>query len=89
MTPGAPDRARRCVLLFVSIHDVLRAEAAVQAGGLWCDLVPVPRALSAECGMALEVAAGDLTAVRAALAAAGAEPTAAWRRGAPDGWEPA
>lgn len=49
----------RCVLLFASIHDVLRAERALRDGGVWCDLVPVPRALSAECGMAVEIRAAD------------------------------
>jgi len=58
--PGEP----RCVILFASIHDVLRAEQALRQRGVWCDLVPVPRALSAECGMAVELRAADRAAAR-------------------------
>ena len=48
MEPG------HCLLLYHSIHDVMRAERALKQAGLWCDLIPTPRQLSSDCGMALE-----------------------------------
>ncbi len=59
----------RAVLLCDSIHDVLMAERAVKAAKIWCDLVPAPRELSSDCGMALSVQAADLEAACAAVAA--------------------
>lgn len=68
-----------CVLLFPSIHDVVRAERAFQRAGLWCDMVPVPRQLSSECGMALEVRAADLAAVEERRRADGLSWSAVYR----------
>lgn len=62
--PPQPDSSRY-ILLFESIHHVLEAETLFQQHSLWCDLVPVPRDLSADCGMALEFRAEDLGQVRA------------------------
>ncbi len=42
------------LLTFVGIHDVIKAERLLLALGLPCDLVPTPRALSSDCGMAIE-----------------------------------
>lgn len=47
--------AGHCMLLYDSIHDVMRAEKALKQAGLWCDLVPTPRQLSSDCGMAIEL----------------------------------
>lgn len=58
----------RAVLLCDSIHDVLMAERAVKEAKLWCDMVPAPRELSSDCGMALAVQASDLDAARGAVA---------------------
>lgn len=49
----------RCIVVFDSIHYVLAAERAFQQAGLWCDLVPTPRAVHSDCGMVLEVRAAD------------------------------
>lgn len=53
-----------CVMLLPSIHFVLKAEQLCRQRGLAHDLVPVPRKISADCGMALAFNCGDLTAVR-------------------------
>ncbi len=58
---------RRALLLFPSVHDVIAAEQALLDAKLYCDLVPVPRELSSECGMAVEVHQDDLEQVKAAL----------------------
>jgi hypothetical protein len=56
------------LVVFDSIHHVLAAERALKEKGLWCDLVPTPRALSSDCGMALEYDAADDGPVRVLLA---------------------
>ena len=63
---GAP-----CVVLFDSIHHAIGAERAFRDAGIWCDLVPTPRELSSDCGMALEFRAEDAGAVRRLLARSG------------------
>ncbi len=69
VVPGGRDaRGRRCLLLFDSIHQVLAAEQVFKERGTWCDLVPVPRGLSSDCGMAIAFAEADLAAVGAVLA---------------------
>ena len=47
------------VLLFASIHDVMAAENALQGSGLWCDMIPTPRELSSNCGMAIQLRDAD------------------------------
>jgi len=50
---------RRCLLIFQSIHHVLAAEAALKQAALPADLVPVPKEISPDCGMAITVAPAD------------------------------
>ncbi len=53
-------RAVGCLLLtFDGIHDVIKAETLLLELGLACDLVPTPRALSSDCGMAIECRVSD------------------------------
>ncbi len=47
------------LLTFDSIHDVLKAEKLLLRLGLSCDLVPTPRTLSRDCGMAIECRRAD------------------------------
>ena len=42
------------ILLFDSIHFVMQAEKALKSGGLGVEIIPVPRTLSSDCGMAIE-----------------------------------
>jgi hypothetical protein len=58
----------RWLLLFDSIHDVLAAERNLKRDALWHDLVPAPRDLTADCGMAVLFERADLERVRKALA---------------------
>ena len=58
----------RWVVLFDSIHDVLAAEQVFKERAVWCDVAPVPRSLSADCGMAIEVRQRDQADVRVVLA---------------------
>jgi hypothetical protein len=43
------------ILLFRSIHDVLRAEKMLKRQGVRHELVPVPRNLSSDCGMCVRL----------------------------------
>ncbi len=53
-------RPSHFVLGFDSIHDVIRAEKVIKEAGIWCDLVPTPREISSDCGMAVECREEDL-----------------------------
>ena len=43
------------LLLFQSTHDVILAEKALRLGGIPRRVIPVPRSISSQCGMALEI----------------------------------
>lgn len=45
----------KCIILFGSIHQVMRAEKAFKEQGIDIDLIPVPREISSECGAAIEL----------------------------------
>ncbi len=45
----------KSVFLFSSIHDVMRAEKLLKGGGIKVDLIPVPREISSDCGVAIEL----------------------------------
>jgi hypothetical protein len=60
-----------CTALFDSIHDVMAAEKALKRAGVRHDLVPVPRHLGSDCGMAIDFSREDLPRFEAALAQAG------------------
>lgn len=74
------DKAR-VLLTFESIHHVLAAEMALHDAGLALDLVPVPKEISANCGMAITIPPADRD--RALLALGRIVPTRIL-----DGWEP-
>lgn len=64
-TPRAP--AARVLALCESIHAVLALERALLAAGVSCDLVPVPRALAADCGLCVTLRAEELEWARPVL----------------------
>ena len=49
----------RWIVLFDSVHHVLAAERALKDGRVSHDLVPVPKELSSDCGMAIELREAD------------------------------
>ena len=55
------------IVLFDSVHFVLAAEKILKRKGIWIDLVPVPRVLSADCGMAISFRSEDLAVLHGAL----------------------
>jgi Protein of unknown function (DUF3343) len=56
------------VAIFNSIHRVMKAEKLLKERRLPILLIPVPRTLKADCGLALRYAAADRQAVESALA---------------------
>ena len=59
----------RGVVLFHTIHDLFRLEAALKKLGVATKAVPTPRELSSDCGSALAFDPAHLDAVRGAVAA--------------------
>jgi hypothetical protein len=45
----------KSIVLLESIHQVMRAEKLLKAEGMKIDLIPVPREISSDCGMAIEL----------------------------------
>ena len=77
---GQATEERPWILLFDSIHYVLAAERAFGGCGVRCDVVPVPRELSSDCGMAVEFRPSDIDAVRGMRAEGSVKPRAVYRR---------
>lgn len=46
------------VFLFESVHRVMKAEKLLKGKGLKIDLIPVPREINSDCGVAIEVDEG-------------------------------
>ena len=58
------------VAIFFSIHYALKAEQLLKARNISLDVVPVPREISGDCGMAITFDPGQFTEVQSILAAA-------------------
>lgn len=61
------------VILFHTTSSAIRAEKIVQKAGYECKLIPTPRELSSDCGIALRFAWGDADGVKGCLDEAGVE----------------
>lgn len=48
-----------CVVILFSIHFVLKAEKILKKNNISHDVIPVPREISSDCGMAVEFACHD------------------------------
>ena len=57
--------------IFLSIHYVLKAEQLLKENNISLDVVPVPREISGDCGMAITFDSTQLAAVQGILDAAG------------------
>ena len=78
------ESGERCYAVLRSIHFVLKAEQLLKEHAMVHDVVPVPRAISSDCGMAIEFPCGETEAVQALLAPAGIAISRLFRRN-PDG----
>ena len=59
------------VLIFNSLHRVLRAEEILETTGAAFEVIPVPRRLTSDCGLAVHVAPASRTVAARALERAG------------------
>lgn len=74
------DLNERWILVFDSIHHVLAAERALLDQSVGCDLIPTPREVSSDCGMALELRAADWPVAEAVTQSLAHPPAAVYRR---------
>jgi hypothetical protein len=79
--PGSsvPDLAE-LVLVFASTTEVLNAEDRLEAGDFDFALIPVPKEVNPNCGLALSFTEKIFPDIDRALAEAGLEPIAIYRR---------
>lgn len=67
----------RSFLLMKSMRYAIKAEKFCREQGITCEVVPVPRQISSECGMCLEIAVDQAERVQEQLQRAGFEITLA------------
>ena len=48
--------AENVIIRFQSAHQALKAEKALKSCSLRCRMIPIPRNLSPDCGIALQIA---------------------------------
>ena len=68
------------VAIFHSIHRVMQAENLLKAQRADILLIPVPRQLTSDCGLAIRYPEAERSRVEAALVAAGLIPAEIYRR---------
>ena len=44
-----------CLILFRSVHDVIKSEKQIKRKGFDYQIIPVPSDISSECGMCIEI----------------------------------
>ena len=67
-------RETRLIAAFYTTHDAMAFEDYCHAHGAEGRLIPLPRAISAGCGLAWSASPDDEAGLRGLLAAAGIEP---------------
>jgi hypothetical protein len=67
-----------CLAIFHSVHRVMKAEKILNGQKLNILLIPVPRQLSADCGMAIRYSGDIHTTVQRALAENGLPVAETW-----------
>jgi hypothetical protein len=68
-----------CAFTFLSVHDVLRAEKLLLEAGVKLRLIPVPSQVNPDCGLAVQVACGEVEQARRVLAPLSARVTGCHR----------
>lgn len=74
------------VAIFNSIHRVMKAEKILKERGYPIMLIPAPRSLSSDCGLAIRYGAADRESVESLLAELGLAPEEIHRK-SNDGYE--
>jgi hypothetical protein len=57
------------ILIFRGTHQVLSAEKHLKKGGVSMRLIPVPRRLTSDCGLAIRIPPGERARARKVLSA--------------------
>jgi selenide,water dikinase len=78
---------RDLLLVFGTVQRVMSAERAAREARLDVDAVPAPRSVSSQCGVVLEAAADDASALEKILGGIDLKPQSVWRRRG-DSWTP-
>ncbi|WP_305043170.1 DUF3343 domain-containing protein [Geoalkalibacter sp.] len=73
-------RENDIVAIFHGIHRVMKAEKVLKQAGADILLIPTPRELSSDCGLALRFAPPEQERVLAVLSAEGLSPVELYRR---------
>ena len=55
----ASSHGARCLFVFESVHQVMKAEKLLKGQGIKIDLIPMPREISSDCGVAIELPPGS------------------------------
>jgi hypothetical protein len=55
------------LLLFPSTHQVIKAEKILLAGRVRCQVIAVPKSISTECGLAIQIGAGQKDRIESML----------------------
>ena len=71
------------IITFESVHYVMRAEKLLKQNGYEVRLIPVPRKISSDCGMALKLFCDDVQEVKGFLEENRARPESfhEWKNG--------
>jgi len=48
--------SKSCIITFSSTHHALRAEELIEEQQIQLDIIPIPREITAECGLGIKVA---------------------------------
>lgn len=66
----------RTLVTFRSVHDAMAAERILRSRGIFLEMIPVPRAISSECGFCILI---DPSSMALGDALGGIEPEAIYR----------
>jgi hypothetical protein len=78
---------RNILITFASTHHALKAEKLVSGRGCDFDIIPTPRAITASCGLSLELREDELAHALESLRSQQVVPEAVYRRLAKDQFE--
>jgi hypothetical protein len=70
-------RSPEIILIFRGTHQVLAAEKRLKQGGVAMRLIPVPRRLTSECGLAIRIPPSERDRARTVLSQTGVAPLSA------------
>ena len=66
--PSKAKTPERCAVVLEAIHYVIKGEKILKKAGIGINVIPVPREISSDCGMALEFSCQNRDLVQQLLA---------------------